>query len=434
MTPDGQSRRGPGGRVFVDGHNLALPQGTGVATYARNLVAALGRLGLETEGVYGLGVPDRADPLLREIALTDPPAPRRVRFNYARNAVRVAAAAAAGVRAREAPMTGRVQADPARRPPFGRVHAVFKLWGLAQDVFDVTGRRLRVRVADPPAVMHWTYPLPVELVGARNIYTLHDLVPLRLPQTTLDRKDRYLRLMRLLAREADHLVTVSEASRADILDLLGVAPERVTNTHQSISAADAPTPREARALVGGALGLEPGGYHLFFGAVEPKKNVGRLLEAFLLSEVERPLVLVGKAAWKSEEELRLLPGAVQAGRVIRLDHAPSSLLKALVLGARAVLFPSLSEGFGLPVLEAMAMGAPVVTSTAAALPEVAGDAAVLVDPYDVRALAAAIRALDGDDALRADLAARGPARAARFSEAAYDARLRELHGGLGTFP
>ena len=430
MPTDGQSRGAPG-RVFVDGHNLALPQGTGVATYARNLVAALGRLGLEAQGVYGLMVPDRADPLLREIALVDPPAPRRVRFNYARTAVRVVASAAAGVRARDVPMTGRVQSDPARRPPFARVHAVYKLWGLAQDVFDVTGRRLRVRVPDPPAVMHWTYPLPVELVGARNVYTLHDLVPLRLPQTTLDRKDRYLRLMRLLAREADHLVTVSQASRADICDLLGVAPERVTNTYQSVSVAGAPTPAEARALVAGALGLAPGGYHLFFGAVEPKKNVGRLLEAFLLSEVERPLVLVGKTAWKAEEELRLLPGAAAAGRVVRLDHVPATLLQALVRGARTVLFPSLSEGFGLPVLEAMALGAPVITSTASALPEVAGDAAVLVDPYDVRALAAAIRALDGDDARRAALAARGPAQAQRFSEAAYDARLRALYRGLG---
>ena len=431
MSRGGQHGDGPS-RIVVDGHNLALPQGTGVATYARNLVAALGRLGLPAEGLYGLGVPDRADPLLREIALHDPPAPRRVRFNYARTAVRVVATAAAGVRAREVELTGRVQGDPARAPPFGRVWSVFKLWNLAHDVFDLTGRRLRVRLpGPPPAVMHWTYPLPVELVGARNIYTLHDLVPLRLPQTTLDRKDRYLRLMRLLAREADHLVTVSEASRRDILDLLPVASERVTNTYQSVSVADAPTPAEARALVAGALGLEPGGYHLFFGAVEPKKNVGRLLEAFLASGVERPLVLVGRTAWKAEGELQLLAGAVASGRVVRLDYAPGSVLMALVRCARTVVFPSLSEGFGLPVLEALALGTPVITSNVAALPEVAGGAAVLVDPYDVRALAAALRALDGDDARRAELAALGPVQAARFSAEAYDARLRPLYASLG---
>ena len=198
--------------------------------------------------------------------------------------------------------------------------------------------------------------------------------------------------------------------------------------------AAAPSAHDARVLVAGALGLEPGGFHLFFGAIEPKKNVGRLLEAFLLSEVERPLVLVGKTAWKAEEELRLLPGAAAAGKVVRLDHLPAALLKALVRCSRTVIFPSLSEGFGLPVLEALALGAPVITSTAAALPEVAGDAAMLVDPYDVRALAAAIRALDGDDALRAELAARGPAQAQRFSEAVYDARLRDLYGSLGAFP
>ena len=153
MTPDAQSRRGPG-RVGVDGHNLALPQGTGVATYARNLVEGLGRIGLSAEGLYGLGAPDRADPLLREIALHDPPAPRRVRFNYARTAVRVVASAVVGVRAREVELTGRVRPEPGRMPAFDRVWSVFKLWNLAHDVFDVTGRRLRVRLPGPPPRGH----------------------------------------------------------------------------------------------------------------------------------------------------------------------------------------------------------------------------------------------------------------------------------------
>lgn len=430
MTREGQSGRGPG-RVFIDGRNLALPQGTGVATYARTLNAGLRRLGLETEGVYDLPVPERGDPLLAEIALVDPPPPRRRRLRWVRAAARIVGAAAAGARPHPIRLGRQVQMDPARRPPFERVWALHQLWTTAADVFALTGRRLRLHMPDPPTVMHWTYPLPVELVGARNIYTLHDLVPLRLPHTTLDRKDRYLALMRHLAREADHLVTVSEASRADILELLDVASERVTDTGQSVDVEDAPTREEARALVAGALGLEPGGFHLFFGAIEPKKNVGRLLEAFLISEVRRPLVLVGREAWKAEEELRLLPGAVASGRVVRLDYAPRRLLLALVRCARTVLFPSLAEGFGLPAVEAMALGAPVITSDVSALPEVTGRGALHVDPYDVRALAAAIRALDGDEERRAELAARGPVEARRFSPAAYDVRLADLYRSLG---
>ena len=330
---------------------------------------------------------------------------------------------------------GRVVRDE-RTPAFARVWTAPRLFLFAHKWFDATGRRLHVRLpSPPPAVMHWTYPLPIAVAGARNVYTLHDLVPLRLPQTTLDNKARYVRLMRLLARRADHLVTVSEASRRDIVDLLDVAPDRVTNTYQSVPGAEPLDAEAARALTAGALGLEPQGFHLFFGAIEPKKNVARLLEAYLVSGVARPLVLVGKRAWMSDAELQLMAGQEAGvggpGRIVHLDYAPAGLLRALIRCARTVIFPSLYEGFGLPVLEALAQGTPVITSTTASLPEVAGDAAVLVDPYDVRALADAIRALDGDDARRAELAARAPAQAARFSPAAHAARLAPVYRALG---
>jgi hypothetical protein len=94
--------------------------------------------------------------------------------------------------------------------------------------------RLAVSVPEAPRLMHWTYPLALRMRGARNIYTMHDLVPLRLPYTTLDNKRRYFRLNRMLDRRADHIVTVSEASKRDIISLLGVPEERVTNTYQAV--------------------------------------------------------------------------------------------------------------------------------------------------------------------------------------------------------
>jgi glycosyltransferase involved in cell wall biosynthesis len=114
-------------------------------------------------------------------------------------------------------------------------------------------------------------------------------------------------------------------------------------------------------------------------------------------------------------------------RVRQFDYLPPSLLYRLIRGARAVLAPSLYEGFGLPVLETMLMGTPVLASTTGSLPEVAGEAALLINPYDVDAIRGAIRILDADDDLRADLAARGPIQAGRFSEAAYGARLVDLY-------
>jgi glycosyltransferase involved in cell wall biosynthesis len=255
-----------------------------------------------------------------------------------------------------------------------------------------------------------------------------------------------------IAREAAHIVTVSETSKRDIMSLLGVPEERITNTYQAVD-----IPRKlsekpedvARAEIEGSFGLGWKGYFLFFGAIEPKKNLARLLEAHLASGVEAPLVICGRQAWDAERELALLyeddvserdkDGRMRGrtlkrklrDRIILLDYAPFRLLVSLVRGAKAVLFPSLYEGFGLPVLEAMHLGTPVMTSNTASLPEVAGDAALLVDPYDTRAMADAIQALDRQPELRAELAARGPKRAALFDNAAYERRLVELYAKLG---
>jgi glycosyltransferase involved in cell wall biosynthesis len=301
--------------------------------------------------------------------------------------------------------------------------------------------------------MHWTFPLPIRAKGAKNIYTIHDLVPLRLPYTTLDVKRRIIATLRGIADRADHIVTVSEASKRDIVNLLGVPEDRVTNTYQAVELPErlVSMPEEmARAAVEGTFGLSWGNYWLFYGAIEPKKNVGRLIEAYLASGSPHPLVIVGKQAWKVRQELGLIyeddhrvmqepewTDGVQVfsrrmrDRVILLDYAPFRLLVSLIRGARSVLFPSLYEGFGLPVLEAMSLGAPVLTANVASLPEVVGDAAVLIDPYDVRAIAEAIQALDAHESLRAELSRRGPRRAATFSNEAYDRRLAEMYGRLG---
>jgi glycosyltransferase involved in cell wall biosynthesis len=198
----------------------------------------------------------------------------------------------------------------------------------------------------------------------------------------------------------------------------------------------------ARAQVEGVFRLGWKSYFLYFGAIEPKKNIGRLIEAYLASGVHGPLVIAGKLAWKAEQELRLLADGtlnyleqvdrhiLQRQRIRRIDYTPFPLLVALIRGARAVLFPSLYEGFGLPVLEAMQLGTPVMTSHGGALREVAGDAALLVDPYDTLAMAGAIAALEKQDDLRADLAARGRVRATEFSGEHYAQRVEELYARL----
>jgi glycosyltransferase involved in cell wall biosynthesis len=437
--------------VAIDGFNLALAEGTGVATYARQLARNLRALGGDVGVIYGRPSPATDDVLLREIQFFDPPLQKRGWLKNVRTAVKVAKGLS-GFAAQEVGTTGRVILGEfaQRLPEHDRLFNAESLFAISDDYYSVFKTRLEVRLPLPPKVMHWTYPLPLRVAGAKNIYTLHDLVPLRLPHTTLDRKRRYLNLMRRLTASADHIVTVSEASRRDIVDLLKVPEDRVTNTYQAVSvppAVAAKSHGQLRRELESGFGLQKGGYYLFFGAIEPKKNVGRLIQAYLASGVTAPLLLVGKRAWKSEQELRLLnlsddlrrlgnetnphAHAHVTRRIVQVDYAPYGMLMTLVRGARAVLFPSLYEGFGLPVLEAMSLGTPVIASTTSSLPEVAGSAALLVDPYDVAALCEAILAVDAKAELRARLSAAGLKQAALFSEAAYQVRLRDLYARLG---
>lgn len=416
--------------IGIDGYNLALPHGTGVATYGFGLAEAIRALGMRVEGVFG--IPVGRDPMIRDVFLYEAIGrglPPRASHPWLRPAID-----------RWAVMKGLPLYDVADRglverrgfvdrlPRFDRVRSAALLFERADRYFRRTKRFLTIKAEDPPAIMHWTYPVPVRMAGTRNIYTLHDLVPLKLPFATLDKKRFYHRLIQLCVAEADHIVTVSESSRNDVLEMFGADEERITNTYQH-----APLPETSRngdnEDVTSVFGLRPNGYLLYFGAIEPKKNVARLIEAYLSVDTETPLVIVGARSWQKDEEMRLMDaigksGGAGARRIVQLDYLPRRLLMKLVAKARAVMFPSLYEGFGLPVLEAMQLGTPVVTSTMGSLPEVAGDAALLVDAYDVAALGDAIRRVDSDANLRATLAAAGLRQAAKFS---LDRHRRALH-------
>lgn len=431
-------------RVGIDGFNLALVQGTGVATYARTLAMALDGLGRRIDLVYGLNVGPKTALDLRETlffaALAEgrsgeEPPQKITPWGHVRRL-------AMGPAARdlvEVPVSGRVVREgvAGRVPAFDRLFTLNRLFWIGRRYLQRYGRPMPVRMAEPPAIMHWTYPVPVRLLGARNIYTIHDLVPLRLPYLSLEDKAYHERLLRACESVADHILTVSDVSRGDIVRQLGFAPERVTAIHQAVPGSTAPTgeaeveARRLRAL----FDLDPQGYFLFYGATEPKKNVGRLIEAYLGSGIERPLVLAGPTAWQSEGELRLLGGAhgkalSRASQIRRIDYLPPDHLALLLRGARGFVFPSLYEGFGLPAIEAMRAGVPVIAGDAGALPEVTGGAALLVDPYDPRAIGSAMALLDTDAALRERLVAAGAERAEAFALAPYRSALDDLHARL----
>jgi glycosyltransferase involved in cell wall biosynthesis len=429
-------------RIYFDGLNLSLERGTGIATYTRMLSQIVRDLGHDVGIVFSSPQRPAKIPLMREISFFDS---RDLAPIFSAKQVWAAIGdqlrSPLGARPSAINLTGAVITDQfkGRMPVLDHLFVARNLFANAGRYFSWSGRFTNVHFDTAPDIFHCTYQLPLRAKGARNIYTIHDLVPLRLPYTTLDNKQHTYRLLRKIAAEADHIVTVSENSKRDIVQLLGVEEERVTNTYQAVE-----FPRELVARsddllaeqLRSSFGLDFKDYLLFYGALEPKKNVVRLIEAFLLSAVDIPLVITGAGGWgnrtetKMIKELRGAAGSHGRPRIYHLEYVNLPMLVTLIRGARAVLFPSLYEGFGLPVVEAMLLGTPVVTTRASSLPEIAGDAALYVNPYDVEDIARGIKKIAADAGLRAELEQRGRVQAELFSVARYRDRVATLYDRL----
>ncbi|MCU1351513.1 MAG: glycosyl transferase, group 1 [Acidimicrobiales bacterium] len=239
------------------------------------------------------------------------------------------------------------------------------------------------------------------------VITIHDLAFLTDVSHATRHGHRFFRRGTELARRDADLVLCS--SRATVADCVaaGFRPERLRHVplgHTSVPASEADVARVRRVH---AL-LRP--YVLFVGTVEPRKNLGAVLDAFAdLGDVDVDLVLVGPEGWNEDLDARL---QALGPRARRLGFVPNDDLPGLYAGAAVFCYPSLQEGFGLPILEAMAQGTPVVTSLGTSTAEVAADAGVLVDPRDPAAITAALRSVLDDPQRAADLRARGLVRAA----------------------
>lgn len=283
-----------------------------------------------------------------------------------------------------------------------------------QVTLPLTAARLRADLLYAP---YFSLPL---VARARTMVTVHDLIPLLLPAYTPSAGFKaYFRLVSAATRRADAIVTDSRHSAHDIARLLDVPMERIQVIYLGVGERyrHAIAPREVAALRA-RLGL-PDRFVLYLGGVDPRKNVGVLLRAMKIArergEPVLPLALVAPRGG------RFADPRVEARRlglsrdVLFLDWIAEAEKAALYAAARAFVYPSHYEGFGLPPLEAMAAGTPVLCSQASSLPEVVGDAGILLDPDDAEGWADALARIAGDDALHAELTARGRARAASFT-------------------
>ena len=260
---------------------------------------------------------------------------------------------------------------------------------------------------------HYNMPFGIK---QPSVITIHDLIHLVCPDLLTDRRAHWYasRMLPSAARRAAHILTVSEYSKQQILRHLKVPETKVTVIYHGVEEAFHPMSKVEVESYRIAHRL-PERFLLYVGLLKPHKNVVRLLQAFSALHLDGiSLLLVGKKDSRYRELDMILEKEVFRQNVIFLSSIPFEELPLLYNAAESLILPSLYEGFGLPVLEAMACGTPVVCSQATSLPEVVGDAAVLADPLSVRSIAEGMQKSLGDSALRSELRRKGLERAKQF--------------------
>lgn len=288
--------------------------------------------------------------------------------------------------------------------------ALRALW--EQTVLPVKLKQKRVDVYHGPA-----YIAPL-VKTCHQVVTVHDMTSHLVPERHSLHRRLYMQAMiPAVIRHSDRIIADSESTKRDILHFGWAEEERVCVAHLGVDGRFGPV-RDAEVVseVRRKYGL-PREFILFVGMIEPRKNVDILVDAYTADSVSNQfdLVLAGRLGWGCSGLMQKIASSRIRGSIRVPGYVDDADLPALYSAATAFVYPSQYEGFGLPVLEAMACGAPVITSSFSSLPEVAGDAAILLDPNDMGALASALQRIVKDAKLRAELSGRGRERAKLFT-------------------
>lgn len=279
--------------------------------------------------------------------------------------------------------------------------------------------------------------IPFFFKKGKYVVTFHDVIALVLPETfPLKYRLVFQVGFSAIRRQADMVIVPSESAREDVVRYLKVDQGRIVIIPYGCEERFRPVGDPERfEAVRRKYGL-PERYVLFVGVLQPRKNVATLLRAFSLLVVEKlgqdlKLVVAGESGWGLTEISKMVGSLGLQDHVVFAGSIEDEDLPDLYRGAHLFVYPSLYEGFGLPILEAMACGIPVITSNISSMPEVAGDAAVLVDPRDPEGLASAMASVLTDEALREKLRQKGIARARGFSWDAVARKTLEVYTSLG---
>lgn len=426
-------------KIAIDGFSLSLKQGTGISTYTRELSNLLLSNGIELASVFGVNYEKSQSDLswgqfIRQISIGGEKNRHDI-LSFAPQAAFMATKNLLGipVHPNEIKINQLVNVSALgdkKLPNFNSIYNARSLFRGAQAFASLTRMPITIKLPKKSGVdiYHSTYTLPVRMEGVPNVVTVHDVIPLIFPYFTEVNIKQYRNVFLASLKHADIIFTVSEHSKNDLRDLFGVPEEKIIVTYQSVSIPDNLKNMDndvVQRVLKKNYGLTAGQYFLFYGAIEPKKNVVRILQAMSMSKTDMPIVIVGKNGWLYDDVKIYLEQAKRIKRIIRIEYVSFWMLMYLLKGARGLVFPSLYEGFGLPVLEAMQMGCPVITSNNSSLSEVGGDAVHYVNPLSIHEIAEAIDQFSEDDSYINTLIQKGLAQAKKFTPEKHFSKILE---------
>lgn len=406
--------------VLVDGYNLELTKGTGIKTYGISLTQALNLLEANVDVLFSCGS-SSSDPILNEVLFFDNQNESFDKISF----IKAMAQGATGFFYKAIRIENSELVIKNELNQFINSIGILNrkaCFLLANNLYKKFRFKTKINTPNKIDIWHSTYPLPISIGGAKKITTIHDLIPLRLPYTTLDNKKFFYSIIKDSIKDSKIIITVSENSKKDILNIFDVSPEQVCVTYQPIVIKPEVVEQDNITSFLKKYEIKFEKYILFVGAIEPKKNLGRLIDAYAEIDTDMQLVIIGKKGWLWEGEIGKLEsifGKKLTRKVKILEYVSNKDLKYFYLGAYCFVFPSLYEGFGLPPLEAMNFGCPVITSNVASLPEICGDAALYVNPYDVDDIRKKIEELINYPQIRAKLSEAGKSRVKLFSMENY---------------
>ncbi|MGB9715440.1 MAG: glycosyltransferase family 4 protein [Thermodesulfovibrionales bacterium] len=450
--------------VLIDGYNLELPYETGIKTYGMTLIKTLKLLGAEVNVLFSRGIRTKKR-LLKEVLFFDIKNDKKNYFNIISTIKTTLKAILFPLKAEIIENNNIVVKRLDGFNFFDNIGIITlkDCYRSANILFKTLGFSTNISIPHKIDVWHATYPLPIKIKKAKKITTIHDLIPLRLPYTTSDDKKRFFKILESSIKDSSIILCPSENTKNDILNIYNCNPEKIFVTYQPTELKPLDIDRDMISAYLKKFSLKINNYILFVGTIEPKKNIKRLIDAYLMLDTHMPLVIAGKRGWLWRNEIpqSLLPNyttyrdiskktqlldnildnifqSLRRNRVEKLplrssenirflEHISNEDLRYLYAGAFCLVFPSLYEGFGLPPLEAMTFGCPVITSRVSSLPEICGDAAYYIDPYDVCDIKQKIEDLLNSPQTRRKLSEVGKQRVHLFSIENYAKKLYEAY-------